>query len=240
VLSDSSTAAPFKAVARQNAVEAVRGRLLEHLAGGEVRVGDRLPSEHALAQAFCVSRSVVREALGMLRAWGLVEPRNGRGTYVRAIAPRGTPLTLSDSYSSDDLNEVRRHIEIPGAGLAARRRTVADLRRLGENLDALARCESTTRWATLDVGFHTLLAEAAHNPIHLRVLAGLAGLHHEQSTQVLAAKGRDGRSLGEHRAILAAVRASNERDAMAAMAQHLDRTRIESHGLGTRAVASGA
>ena len=85
-------------------------------------VGQKLPSETELARTLGVSRPAVREALGGLRAMGLVESIDGRGTYVNASAPSSRGPSLLDRYSTDKLHEVRSHVEIPGARLAARRR----------------------------------------------------------------------------------------------------------------------
>src|SRR5882762_1234506 len=51
-------------------------------------IGDKLPSENDLARSFGVSRPVVREAIGTLRAWGIVESKNGSGTFITAVQPR--------------------------------------------------------------------------------------------------------------------------------------------------------
>jgi DNA-binding FadR family transcriptional regulator len=236
MLSGSLTS-PFTAVTRGNAADAVCAQLLNYLASGEVSIGDRLPPEHALAQALEVSRPVVREALGMLRARGLVESRSGRGTNVIALSPESAPLMLLGAYSSDDLYEVRRHLEVPGVALAAKRHTAGDARRLKSNLDAQRACADMSDWAALDIAFHKLLAEAAHNPIHSRLVATLADLHHEQSAKVLALSERRHRSLNEHAAIFAAIAASDEKLAVEAMEAHLAITRAETHVLSASAAA---
>jgi len=52
---------------------------------GTISIGDKLPSENDLARSFGVSRPVVREAIGTLRAWGIVESKNGSGTFITAV-----------------------------------------------------------------------------------------------------------------------------------------------------------
>src|SRR5262245_19736716 len=113
----------FQQIELTKASQAVEAQLLALIQSGAIRVGEKLPGEITLAQEFGVSRTVVREALGALKALGLLSSRSGSGTFVIAVEPRGSPLSLADGYTSDELHELRMHLEIPGAGLAARRRT---------------------------------------------------------------------------------------------------------------------
>ena len=80
-LSDSRTAVQ-PVFPRQSAVGFVLDDLQDGIAAGVIRVGDRLPSEAALAARYSVSRSVIREVLRASAALGLTVTRTGKGTFV--------------------------------------------------------------------------------------------------------------------------------------------------------------
>ena len=115
--------------ARRNLVAEVVARLREKIEGGEFAVGDRLPSEAQLTEAFSVSRTVVREAIATLRADGLVEPRQGAGVFV--LEPAATVLRPFQIVDVDKISsiievlELRTALEMEAAALAAARRSPA-------------------------------------------------------------------------------------------------------------------
>ena len=227
----SATSAPFQLVTQRSAAEAVHAQLLRWIESGQLEVGERLPSEHELGKSFGVSRSVVREALRGLRTMGLVSPRNGRGTFVASTRPVHGGVALLGRASTDELDEVRSHLELPGARLAARRRTPAQLAALGDIVDAQAQCADPEAWVRLDAAFHVVIAEATRNRVQVRLVESLRELLVEQSIAVARIPGRLAAATEEHRAILAAVGSRDEAGARAAMAHHLERIRAESHRL---------
>src|SRR5262249_23742894 len=102
-----TTSLGVRQIARTSAADGVRDQLLALIQGGGLAVGDKLPSEHELARQFGVSRPIVREGLGALRAAGVLESRSGSGTYVTATQPTRSGLTLLGRYAPEDLHEVR-------------------------------------------------------------------------------------------------------------------------------------
>lgn len=207
--------------ARPTAADAVRDHLLALIESGRMPPGSKLPAEHAMAERFRVSRPVVREALGALRATGVLESRTGSGTFVRASHPSAVVLLLG-RYSSGHLHEVRVQLEVPGAGLAARRRTVEHLHRLGEILVRHEGCTDVEEWVNEDLAFHVTLAEATGNPVLARLVSELRELQREQSRVMAGASGGALRAPDEeHRAILDAVAQRDETAARQAMAAHL-------------------
>jgi GntR family transcriptional regulator, transcriptional repressor for pyruvate dehydrogenase complex len=207
----------------------VHAQLLRLIESGELEVGAKLPSEHQLGKSFGVSRSVVREALRGLRTMGLVSPRNGRGTFVTSTRPLHGGVALLGRASTDELDEVRSHLELPGATLAARRRTSAQLAALGEIVGEQARCTDAGEWVRLDAAFHVVIAEATRNRVQVQLVESLRELLLQQSIAVARVPGRLAAATEEHRAILLAVDARDEAGARAAMARHLEGIRAESH-----------
>ncbi|WP_437050151.1 FadR/GntR family transcriptional regulator [Streptomyces sp. enrichment culture] len=223
-------------------MEAVLGHLRGAIERGEYAIGDKLPSEAELCRTLEVSRPVLREALRALQTMGLTVSRTGRGTFVVATAVEDP--TFGD-YAAGDLLEVRRHVEIPVAGYAARRRTPQDLDHLARLLDRMERETDTTAWAAMDTLFHLAVAEAAQNPVFRRVIEEIRDALARQSAFLNERGGRREQSDREHRAILRALTDGSARDAERAMTHHLDRvettltdivrsTRTDTPGAGAR------
>jgi GntR family transcriptional regulator, galactonate operon transcriptional repressor len=160
-------------------------RLGQRIVSGEIAEGHVFDAADLEAD-LGVSRTVVREALRVLAAKGLVDPRQRRGTVVR---PRGEwhlfdPDVLrwefADSSTSlfESLAEVRRIVEPAIAALAARRRSPEDVARLGEALERMASAGTDPAGSTeADLAFHRTLAQCCHNellpPIQEIILVGL-------------------------------------------------------------------
>jgi DNA-binding FadR family transcriptional regulator len=218
-------------IERTSAADAVRDQLTTLIETGELQLGAKLPSEQELARSFGVSRAVVREGLVSLRSIGLVESRPGAGTFVRSARPTRSGFLLAGRYTSDELHEVRSHIEIPGAGLAARRRTAEHLRLLEEIVARHAETQEADAWVRDDVLFHVTLAEATGNSLHVRFIAELRELQIEMTLTMARMSGGLAAPIAEHVPILEAVRRQDEAAARAAMTVHLDAIRNRFHML---------
>src|SRR3954454_11434976 len=116
-------------------------QLRQLIYGGAVRVGERLPSERALAEQFQVSRNMVREGLRTLESAGLIELRLGRngGAFVSSGRPQFVTQSLQDmlrlgAFTLDDLAEARSWLSTTIVRAAAERATSADLDRLASNV----------------------------------------------------------------------------------------------------------
>jgi GntR family transcriptional repressor for pyruvate dehydrogenase complex len=216
-LSDSRTAG--QPVERFSAAEAVFKDLLAQIQEGRLAVGEKLPSEAALAQGYGVSRSVIREALRSCAALGLTVSRTGKGTFV--VSQRVAEDLALGAYSARDLHEARPHIEVPAAGLAARRRTEEDVRFLQDVVAAMAAEDDPQAWVELDTGFHAAVARISHNRVFEKVIADIreALFHQSETLNVVAA--RQKRSDEEHLRIFHAIRDGAADEAEAAMQDHL-------------------
>jgi GntR family transcriptional repressor for pyruvate dehydrogenase complex len=216
-LSDSRTAG--QPVERFSAAEAVFKDLLAQIREGRLAVGEKLPSEAALAQGYGVSRSVIREALRSCAALGLTVSRTGKGTFV--VSQRVAEDLALGAYSARDLHEARPHIEVPAAGLAARRRTEEDVRFLQDVVAAMAAEDDPQAWVELDTGFHAAVARISHNRVFEKVIADIreALFHQSETLNVVAA--RQKRSDEEHLRIFHAIRDGAADEAEAAMQDHL-------------------
>jgi GntR family transcriptional regulator, transcriptional repressor for pyruvate dehydrogenase complex len=155
----------------QTLTERAQQQFEDLIVSGELRPGDRLPSENEMGKMLGVSRTVVREAVRLLSARGLVEAKTGSGIYVRELTSGmiRDPIDLhlrSRAIKTDDIVEVRAAIEVHLAGLAAERATLKDIAAME---DAVAKLHETglspREYAAIDVAFHACLAAAAGNPL---------------------------------------------------------------------------
>jgi len=200
-------------------MEAVLSELRAAIAGGAVQIGDKLPAESALSAEFGVSRAVVREALRGLQALGLTESRTGRGTFV--VSARAAEHMSFGRYSTRDLLEVRRHVEVPVAGYAAARHTPDDLDRLWQLIDRMDVETDPTTWVALDSLFHIAVAQASGNPAFLKVIEEIREALAQQSSLLTQIGNRRDQSNAEHRRIVAAIAEKATVAATEAMTAHL-------------------
>jgi GntR family transcriptional repressor for pyruvate dehydrogenase complex len=205
---------------QRSAAEHVRSQLIELIESGEFGIGERLPSEAELGRSFEVSRSVIREALHSLNALGLTRSYAGKGTYVDAqYAPS---QLLTGRYLPRDLNEVRRTLEVPGARLAAERRSAVDIRTLRRLMDKLRAAEDPQERVGIDADFHVAIASATGNPLFPRLVAELRSVLQDQAMAVAVFPGRAAQATAEHLAIFEAIDARRGDDAAEAMERHLE------------------
>ncbi len=216
-LSDSRTAG--QPVERFSAAEAVFKDLLAQIQEGQLAVGEKLPSEAALAQGYGVSRSVIREALRSCAALGLTVSRTGKGTFV--VAQRVSEDLALGAYSARDLHEARPHIEVPAAGLAARRRTEDDVRFLRDVVAAMEAEDDPQVWVELDTTFHAAVARISRNRVFEKVIADIREALFHQSETLNVVADRQKRSDEEHLRIFHAIRDGAADEAEAAMQDHL-------------------
>ncbi|WP_235835735.1 MULTISPECIES: FadR/GntR family transcriptional regulator [Arthrobacter] len=206
-------------LARFSAAEAVFSAIRQDIEGGTIEVGSKLSSEAALAAHYGVSRSVIREALRSCNALGLTVTKTGKGTFV--VANRVANDLSLGQYSARDLNEARPHIEIPAAGLAARRRSPEDLEHLTELVSTMLGESDPEAWVALDASFHSAIARASGNKVFESVVADIReALSHQSETLNMVAD-RQHVSDDEHLRIVEAIASGDSTAAEAAMADHL-------------------
>ncbi|MEC3947687.1 FadR/GntR family transcriptional regulator [Sphingobium sp. HWE2-09] len=208
-------------------------QLLEQIASGILRQGDKLPSENELCQLFSVSRPVVRQALVRLKADGLVATRKGLGTIVQSSPPEGLTRFSQPGDVAHMLRclELRLALEGQAAGLAATRHSTAQLRGIRKALDRMEQeADGVGISAAADYAFHAAVAAASGNTLIEQVLESLdqsiqrgmviaLGLTSERSRE------RSQRVLDEHRAIYEAIQRGDGQAGELAMRYHLDRVR---------------
>ncbi|HEY2948620.1 MAG TPA: GntR family transcriptional regulator [Micromonosporaceae bacterium] len=153
--------------ARQTLVPQVIEQLRAQITSGEWPLGARIPTEPQLAQALGVGRNTVREAVRALAHAGVLECRQGSGTYVVASDEfAGAVARRLAAAEQAEAIEVRRAFEVEAARLAALRRTPADMAALDGALadrEVAWRSGRSARFVEADAVLHTTIVAAAHN-----------------------------------------------------------------------------
>lgn len=145
----------------ETAIESLRHAIEQ----GHWAIGDRLPVEADLSESLGVSRNTVREAVRVLVHVGMLETRQGDGTYVRATRDAGETLRRISRSQLRDKLEVRIMLETEAAKLAAKRRDAKDMERMTHALDNRGKAgNNIAERIHHDQAFHTALVAASHNP----------------------------------------------------------------------------
>lgn len=158
----------LSAAPRLSLVETATVALRAEVESGRWAIGERIPPEPKLTALLQVSRGTLREAVRALSVAGILEVRQGDGTYVRAAVDHTEVLRRLTHAELHHHLEVRCMLEVQAARLAAARRSEADLGRLREHLAARhersAGEDPIQAFIERDLAFHSAVAEAAHNP----------------------------------------------------------------------------
>lgn len=212
--------------------ERIARQLTHAIHTGELSAGVRLPTEAALGEHFGVSRSVVREAISMLRNAGLVISRRGSGSFV---AEKPT-ASLVQALPGDSLQsvlhilELRRALEGEAAFHAAGRRTNSQLRRMRNAMVEIDEAvESGESGVEQDMAFHRAIAEASHNEYFVTVLDFYNRFLFQAISVTRANEARRASFVAEvvkeHEALVEAIAAGEGEAARQAAWWHMDQAR---------------
>ena len=208
--------------------EEIVRQIKQLISEGQLKSGDRLPPERDRAEKFVVSRTSVREALRTLESLGLIEIRPGEGTFVREVSIDALvgPLALlltTQREAIAELFEARRLLEPALAGLAAARATRDEIQEMDRILEEQAKeVAAGNTGLAQDAAFHAAIGAAAHNRAITRLAHAIMDLLSQSREESLNTPGRPTRSHQDHRRILAAITARDERAARQAMLDHLE------------------
>jgi GntR family transcriptional repressor for pyruvate dehydrogenase complex len=157
-----------------DAITSIRHMILT----GELAPGDRLPPEADLAANLGLSRTSLREAVRALTVLGVIDTRQGDGSYITGLGPElllgalGLTVDLQREDAIPDLIAVRRILEPAATALAATRVTAVDLEQIRSYIRS--DLDQVGEYIELDWEFHHAIARAAGNPLLSVLLDGLA------------------------------------------------------------------
>ncbi|CAN5472262.1 FadR/GntR family transcriptional regulator [soil metagenome] len=224
---------PADAIGRSQTDVVIDG-IKDLLTRGELEPGSRLPTEKDLAAQFGVSRGSLREGVRALAALGVLEPRQGDGTYVTALDPRtllsplGFLADLQLPAHVTDLLAVRRVLEAESVALAAIRVTDDNLAELDRVLSAVETNLASgpdmdlEAFIHADTEFHRLIARASGNRPLAAIIDTLTGrTFRARLWRAISDRGSVREAQAEHRAILGELVRRDPERARIRMAMHL-------------------
>ncbi|WP_329456138.1 FadR/GntR family transcriptional regulator [Streptomyces sp. NBC_01497] len=219
---------PIRAAERSSLVDRVIEQLQSLIESGEWPVGTKIPAEPVLTEMLGVGRNTVRESVRALGHSGMLEPRQGDGTYVRASDALGAALRRRLRRAGHlEALEVRSSLERDAARLAASRRTHEDLAALRAALaerGAAWRAGDTDTFVRADVAFHRAVVAAAHNgmlaDLYSHLTDGLLGAIASVADAPLPDPQRS--QSDSHADLLAAIEAADPEAAGDAVARYID------------------
>jgi DNA-binding FadR family transcriptional regulator len=206
--------------------------IADELAGtiyqGELKPGDRLPTEQELSERFGVSRVVIREALRYLEQQGLVFVKRGYGGGNFVAMPNSRPVqeTLmamlrTGQLSMQDLTEARSIYEPKVARLAALRINDQELAKVAEVIQRQETALETGQQEEFNLRFHQLVAEATHNPALVMAMNSIVNILLPEVRSLELDRLTQQSIVDYHRKIYAALKARDPDTAAELMARHI-------------------
>jgi len=212
--------------------EEVAARLRDMIHSGELAAGDRLPPERDLAKILGVSRPTLRAGIRSLSTVGILQSKQGAGTFVveRGESPTldGSPLRMLSAlhgFTSDEMFEARLALEMSIAGLAARRANSEHMTRLAEEIAGMyASLNDPEQYLVHDMSFHQTIAAASDNRILTSLMNMIATILFDSRSKTVHRAHDLKQSAEQHHEIYRAIRERDTDAAERAMHDHLIET----------------
>jgi GntR family transcriptional regulator, transcriptional repressor for pyruvate dehydrogenase complex len=212
--------------------EEVVARLRDMIHSGEILAGDRLPPERDLAKLLGVSRPTLRAGIRSLSTVGILQSRQGAGTFVSDA--KGSPtldssplrmLSALHGFTSDEMFEARLALEMSIAGLAAERATSEQMTLMAEEITGMyASLTDPEQYLVHDMKFHQTIAAASGNRILTALMNMVATILYDHRSKTVK-RARDlKQSAEQHHNIYRAMREHDPEAARKAMHDHLTET----------------
>ncbi|WP_338030857.1 FadR/GntR family transcriptional regulator [Cytobacillus citreus] len=223
---------------KKKTYQVIVDQIKEYFLTEELKPGDKLPTERELASRFNVSRTSVREALRKLESKGIIEIKQGSGSFIKTSEFQllGEELSTTIIHAENklvyEMLELRRALEAECAFLASKRATSEDLEAIRHAIEKMKAAENDVELGLeADLNFHFSIVRASHNSIFLQLVQTLS--EHMQDTirgtrrQRLADPERLQGTIEEHKEIYIAIAAEEAERAKQLMEIHITQIRKE-------------
>jgi GntR family transcriptional regulator, transcriptional repressor for pyruvate dehydrogenase complex len=215
-----------------NTAEGVVAQLRDMIHRGELSSGDRLPPERDLAKLLGVSRPTLRAGIRSLTTVGILQSRQGAGTFVaeRDASPTldSSPLRMMAAlhgFTSDEMFEARLALEMSIAGLAAERATSEQITLMSEEIAGMfATLDEPEKYLVHDMQFHQTIAAASGNRILTSLMNMIATILYDYRSKTVKRAKDLKQSAEQHQNIYRAMRERDTIAARQAMHDHLVET----------------
>ena len=215
-------------VQRANLYEIVADKLEEIILSDVSQLGQKLPSEQALATRFGVSRNIVREALKLLRERELIVAKNGEGSYIAKPRAKNVTNVLNRMMTMDNIDftnvfEMRMLLEPYACRVAAKKGTSEQFDALERNIEQMAgsKDDSDAR-IRYDLQFHRMIAEMSGNKLLDCFIQSMSSLLKPILRQALIPPQGHQSGIQYHQRLVSVLRAGDEAEAERLMTEHLN------------------
>jgi GntR family transcriptional repressor for pyruvate dehydrogenase complex len=215
--------------------KSVAGRVvelvLELIQDGRLKPGDKLPPERDLSSQLEVSRASLRSGIRSLQSMGVVQARQGSGTFIVAGPPRlgEAPLRFLAAlhgFTHDDMFQARAVLEVGASGFAAENAAPEHVMTMADEVSGMfASIDDPKQYLLHDIQFHRTVAAASHNPVLATLIDTLAQLVWESRRETVVHSTDLKESAEAHRRIYRAIRMKEVEEARREMAEHLEKAR---------------
>lgn len=172
----------YKQIKSKKIYEIVFDELLDMISSGRLKPGDKVDSVQQLAENFNVGRSAIREALSALRVMGLVEMKQGEGTFIKAYSPQALSHAvfnklLMGEKDIKDLLEVRKILELGAVASAAKNFTDEDLQNMENALELMSQANKNEELGEkADMDFHMAISKASKNQLLQQLMISVSDI----------------------------------------------------------------
>jgi len=211
-------------------IEKIVEDLQDRIVRGDLKEGEKLPAQEKFAETLGVSRGTLREAFNQLVLMGILEMKQGSGTYVKSVTPSSYMNSLSSALlmnkgSAAELLDARLSIEGAVAFLAAKKATEEDIRGLGKVIDGMREDLREGRiedYANRDIEFHFLVAKSSKNRVLMKVVETIRDSMYQLMAEFYSTMPNIVKlSMGYHQKILRAIEAHDPVEARKQMESHI-------------------
>lgn len=215
-------------VKRRTVTDEVVEYIGNKIRSGEYVSGDKLPNEDEIAKELGVGRSSVREGMKVLKVYGVVEIRQGGGTYVidRAGEHMFDFLWLVSGSTYENFIDFRRALEIGNAALICGKVKESDIEEMQRYINLMDYGNSLDVIVQADRDFHRKLTEFINNPIQKRIEQMMYQVRTETLYKTLCYREDVEKTKKEHQYILDSIKTSDLRSCIEAITEHLDSANI--------------
>lgn len=209
--------------------EEIARQIVLRIKDGEYMVGQKLPTEPQLSEAYDVGRSTVREAIKILSAEGIVRVRQGSGTFVNSVNDiREDPLGIVKLDSYDMLKqklEARLLLEPQIALAAVRKATKEDIAKLEQLCEMYNSINGYGEdMLELDIEFHKTVAKCTHNEVLVRIIPLICDAVRDSETYMYDSKLSHTKARKAHQRIVEALKNRDAINVRYYMEQHIQET----------------
>lgn len=226
----------FAPIARPRRLpDEIAEKILRAIDSGRLRPGDRLPTEHDLSRRFGVARTVVREAVSLLKYDGVIDARRGVGAFIavtdRRRAFRISPECFEKRQQLRKLLQLRTSVQADAAALAAVERSTSELRAMRGWLDTMAESvsaddASAEQWVDAEAGLYRAITEASGNEYFVEFVGMIDAKVMDNLRSVVVKNAmvaeRGDAVLAEHAAVVDAIQAGEADGARDATRSHFE------------------